>query len=82
LDALKAYMIMKEGKIPDELTAFFDPQPQVSYVQPLEMHYMSNSFHFLLLPYGLKLIIFVLIYDVIFDTRIILYQCELIINTK
>jgi len=37
LDALKAYMIMKEGKVPDELTAFFDPQPQVSYVQPLEM---------------------------------------------
>ncbi|WVZ13619.1 hypothetical protein V8G54_011185 [Vigna mungo] len=25
--ALKAYMIMKEGKIPDELTTFFDPQP-------------------------------------------------------
>ncbi|BAT97602.1 hypothetical protein VIGAN_09109900 [Vigna angularis var. angularis] len=26
--ALKAYMIMKEGKIPDELATFFDPQPQ------------------------------------------------------
>jgi len=37
LGALKAYMIMKEGKIPDELTAFFDPQPQVSYVQSLEI---------------------------------------------
>jgi len=37
LGAPKAYMIMKEGKIPDELTAFFDPQPQVSYVQSLEM---------------------------------------------
>ncbi|WVY98853.1 hypothetical protein V8G54_031004 [Vigna mungo] len=31
LGALKAYMIMKEGKIPDELATFFDPQPQVSY---------------------------------------------------
>ncbi|WVZ09477.1 hypothetical protein V8G54_014007 [Vigna mungo] len=29
--ALKAYMIMKEGKIPDELATFFDPQPQVRY---------------------------------------------------
>ncbi|KAL2331767.1 hypothetical protein Fmac_019348 [Flemingia macrophylla] len=29
LGALKAYMIMKEGKIPDELAVFFDPQPQV-----------------------------------------------------
>ncbi|KAL2321619.1 hypothetical protein Fmac_025998 [Flemingia macrophylla] len=28
LGALKAYMIMKEGKIPDELVVFFDPQPQ------------------------------------------------------
>ncbi|KAL2327763.1 hypothetical protein Fmac_021190 [Flemingia macrophylla] len=28
LGALKAYMIMKEGKIPDELAVFFDPQPQ------------------------------------------------------
>ncbi|XP_027912523.1 uncharacterized protein LOC114195941 [Vigna unguiculata] len=36
LGALKAYMIMKERKIPDELTAFFDPQSQVSYVQPLQ----------------------------------------------
>ncbi|WVY97308.1 hypothetical protein V8G54_029459 [Vigna mungo] len=26
--ALKAYMIMKEGKIPDEFTSFFDSQPQ------------------------------------------------------
>ena len=37
-------------------------------------HYMSNSFHFLLLPYGLKLIIFVLICNVIFYTSIILYR--------
>jgi len=37
LGALKAYMIMKEGKIPNELTTFFDPQPQVSYVQSLEI---------------------------------------------
>ncbi|KAJ1440762.1 putative transposase, Ptta/En/Spm, plant [Sesbania bispinosa] len=28
LGALKAYMIMKEGKIPHELAVFFDPQPQ------------------------------------------------------
>ncbi|WVZ06440.1 hypothetical protein V8G54_019786 [Vigna mungo] len=28
--ALKAYMIMKEGKIPDELATFFDPQPQLA----------------------------------------------------
>ncbi|KOM44166.1 hypothetical protein LR48_Vigan05g177100 [Vigna angularis] len=28
LGALKAYMIMKEGKIPDELATFFNPQPQ------------------------------------------------------
>ncbi|KAL2343836.1 hypothetical protein Fmac_005121 [Flemingia macrophylla] len=28
LGALKANMIMKEGKIPDELVVFFDPQPQ------------------------------------------------------
>ncbi|KAL2341000.1 hypothetical protein Fmac_008940 [Flemingia macrophylla] len=29
LGALKAYMIMKEGKIHDELVVFFDPQPQL-----------------------------------------------------
>jgi len=42
LGALKVYMIMKEGKIPEELTVFFDPQPQVSYVQPLETNYLGT----------------------------------------